>query len=195
MKKRTWQVKRKTKETRIELKINLDGKGESKIDTSIGFLDHMLTLLAKHSLFDLDIKASGDLKVDAHHTVEDIGISLGKAVKKALGKKKGINRFASIQLPMDEALASVALDISDRPFLNYSVKTRRKKIGNFDLQLVKEFLRALVNNCGITLHIKAAGENAHHIFEAIFKGLGRTLGEATAKNPRIKGIPSTKGKL
>lgn len=195
MKKRVGQIERKTKETRIKLKINLDGKGKSEVDTGIGFLDHMLTLLAMHGLFDLEIKASGDLGVDAHHTVEDVGISLGKALKKALGKKRGINRFASIQLPMDEALASVALDISDRPFLSYSVKTKRKKIGNFDLGLVKEFLRALVNTCGITLHIRATGENVHHIFEAIFKGLGRTLGGATARNPQIGGIPSTKGKL
>ena len=188
-------IERKTQETEIKLKINLDGEGKSRIDTSIGFLDHMLTLLSKHSLFDLDISACGDLKVDAHHTVEDLGICLGQGIKKALGKKEGINRFSSLEIPMDESLASLSLDLSGRPFLSYTVGTRRKKIGNFDLFLIKEFFGAFVNNLGLTLHLKATGENAHHIFEAIFKGLGKALREATAKNPRIKGIPSSKGEL
>lgn len=189
--------KRKTQETDIILDLNLDGKGNYDISTSIPFLDHMLSLFAKHGLFDLKIKAKGDVAVDYHHTVEDVGICLGEALNKALGDKKGIRRYGSIAVPMDEALSSVSLDISDRPYLVYKVNfPKRARIKNFDPDLIEDFLQAFVNRSGITLHINVPyGRNIHHMIEAIFKALGRALSDAVRLDPRIKGVMSTKGRL
>ncbi|OGW46049.1 MAG: imidazoleglycerol-phosphate dehydratase [Nitrospirae bacterium RBG_13_41_22] len=191
---RTAKVDRKTKETDINITINLDGEGKYTIDTSIPFLDHMLSLMCKHGLFDLKIKAKGDIDVDYHHTVEDIGIVLGKAIKQALVDMKGISRFGQASVPMDEALASVTLDISGRPYLVYKVEFPKKsKIKNFDPDLIEDFLQAFVSNSSITLHVESLyGRNTHHIIEAIFKALGRALKQAVTIDPRIKGIPSTK---
>ena len=191
---RTAKVDRKTKETDINVTINLDGEGKYTIDTSIPFLDHMLSLMCKHGLFDLKIKAKGDIDVDYHHTVEDIGIVLGKAIKQALVDMKGISRFGQASVPMDEALASVTLDISGRPYLVYKVEFPKKsKIKNFDPDLIEDFLQAFVSNSSITLHVESLyGRNTHHIIEAIFKALGRALKQAVTIDPRIKGIPSTK---
>jgi imidazoleglycerol-phosphate dehydratase len=191
---RTAKVDRKTKETDINVTINLDGEGKYTIDTSIPFLDHMLSLMCKHGLFDLKIKAKGDIDVDYHHTVEDIGIVLGKAIKQALVDMKGISRFGQASVPMDEALASVSLDISGRPYLVYKVEFPKKsKIKNFDPDLIEDFLQAFVSNSSITLHVESLyGRNTHHIIEAIFKALGRALKQAVTIDPRIKGIPSTK---
>ncbi|MEW6001995.1 MAG: imidazoleglycerol-phosphate dehydratase HisB [Nitrospirota bacterium] len=189
------KMERKTKETDIKLSINLDGRGEFSIDTSIPFLDHMLSLMTKHGLFDMKVKAKGDTEVDYHHTVEDIGIVMGKTVKQALGDMKGISRYGFSLLPMDEALASVSLDISGRPYFVYKVEFPKKgRIKNFDPDLVEDFLQAFVSNSGITLHVSAHyGRNIHHIIEAIFKALGRALRQAVSIDPRVKGIPSTKG--
>ncbi len=194
---RTAKIERKTGETDIKLILNLDGKGQYSIDTSIPFLDHMLSLMCKHGVFDMKLKAKGDIEVDFHHTVEDVGIVFGKAVKQALGDMKGISRFGQATVPMDEALASVSLDISGRPYLVYRVSfTKRSKIKNFDPDLIEDFLQAFVSNSGITLHIESPyGRNTHHIIEAIFKALGRALKEAVSIDPRIKGLPTTKGKL
>ncbi|MDI6890130.1 MAG: imidazoleglycerol-phosphate dehydratase HisB [Thermodesulfovibrionales bacterium] len=194
---RTAKVERKTKETDIKLTINLDGKGQYSIDTSIPFLDHMLSLMCKHGIFDMTIKAKGDIDVDYHHTVEDVGIVLGRAVKQALGDMKGISRFGEATVPMDEALASVSLDISGRPYLVYKVEFPKKsKIKNFDPDLIEDFLQAFVSNSSITLHVESPyGRNTHHIIEAIFKALGRALKNAVFIDPRIKGIPTIKGKL
>jgi len=191
---RTAKVDRKTKETDVRLRINLNGEGKYTIDTSIPFLDHMLSLMCKHGLFDLRIKAKGDIDVDYHHTVEDTGIVLGKAIKQALGSMKGISRFGQASVPMDEALASVSLDISGRPYLVYKVEFPKKsKIKNFEPDLIEDFLQAFVNNSGITLHVESPyGRNTHHIIEAIFKALGRALRQAVSIDPRVKGIPSTK---
>jgi len=191
---RTAKVDRKTKETDINITINLDGEGKYTIDTSIPFLDHMLSLMCKHGLFDLKIKAKGDIDVDYHHTVEDIGIVLGKAIKQALVDMKGISRFGQASVPMDEALASVTLDISGRPYLVYKVEFPKKsKIKNFDPDLIEDFLQAFTSNSSITLHVESLyGRNTHHIIEAIFKALGRALKQAVTIDPRIKGIPSTK---
>jgi imidazoleglycerol-phosphate dehydratase len=191
------KIKRKTQETDIILDLNLDGKGNYDISTSIPFLDHMLSLFAKHGLFDLKIKAKGDVAVDYHHTVEDVGICLGEALNKALGDKKGIRRYGSIAVPMDEALSSVSLDISDRPYLVYKVNfPKRARIKNFDPDLIEDFLQAFVNRSGITLHINVLyGRNIHHMIEAIFKALGRALSDAVRLDPRIKGVMSTKGRL
>lgn len=191
------KIKRKTQETDIMLDLNLDGKGNYDISTSIPFLDHMLSLFAKHGLFDLKIKAKGDVAVDYHHTVEDVGICLGEALNKALGDKKGIRRYGSIAVPMDEALSSVSLDISDRPYLVYKVNFPKKaRIKNFDPDLIEDFLQAFVNRSGITLHINVPyGRNIHHMIEAIFKALGRALSDAVRLDPRIKGVMSTKGRL
>lgn len=194
MKKRKTIISRTTSETDIQITLNLDGSGKSNINTGIGFLDHMLTLWAKHGLFDLNLKAKGDLQVDYHHTVEDIGISLGNAIDKALNNKKGIMRYGYSVMPMDESLTLVSLDISGRPFLNYEVKTASKKIGNFPVILIEEMFRSLVNKTGITLHIKLLhGKEPHHIFESIFKGFSKALSMAVAYNPRSREIPSTKG--
>lgn len=191
---RTAKIDRKTKETDIKVTINLDGEGRYTINTSIPFLDHMLSLMSKHGLFDIRLKAKGDIDVDYHHTVEDIGIVLGKAVKQALGNMKGISRYGQASVPMDEALASVSLDISGRPYLVYKVEFPKKsKIKNFDSDLIEDFLQAFVSNSSITLHVGSPyGRNTHHIIEAIFKALGRALRQAVAIDPRVKGVPSTK---
>lgn len=191
------QMTRKTKETDITLILNLDGKGVYDIKTSIPFLDHMLSLFARHGLFDLTIKARGDVDVDYHHTVEDVGICLGDALKKAVGGKAGIKRYGSATVPMDEAIASVTIDISERPYLVYKAALPKKgRIKNFDPDLVEDFLHALVSKSGITLHVSAPyGRNIHHIIEAVFKALGRALREAVTIDPRIKGVMSTKGRL
>ena len=191
------QINRKTKETDITLNLNLDGRGIYDIRTSIPFLDHMLSLFAKHGLFDLKIKARGDIEIDYHHTVEDIGICLGDAVKKALGAKAGIKRYGTAFVPMDEAIASVSMDISDRPYLVYKVAMPKKsKIKNFEADLIEDFLQAIVNRSGMTLHVSVPyGRNIHHIVEAIFKAFGRALREAATVDPRIKGVMSTKGRL
>ena len=191
------QIIRKTKETDITVSLNLDGQGTYDIKTPIPFLDHMLSLFAKHGLIDLKIKAKGDIEIDYHHTVEDIGICLGDALKKALGSKKGIKRYGNVTVPMDEAIASVTLDISERPYLVYKVILPKKsKIKNFDADLVEDFLQAFVSRSGVTLHVAVPyGRNIHHIIEAIFKALGRALSEAMRVDPRIKGVMSTKGRL
>ena len=191
------QVIRKTKETDIILNLNLDGKGVYDIRTSIPFLDHMLSLFARHGLFDLKIKAKGDIEIDYHHTVEDIGICLGDALKKALGTKAGIKRYGDATVPMDEAVASAAIDISDRPYLVYKAALPKKgRIKNFDADLVEDFLQAVVSRSGITLHVTAPyGRNIHHIIEAVFKAIARALSDAVRLDPRIKGVMSTKGRL
>jgi len=200
MKKRKVVVKRKTKETDITLELGVDGKGKAQIKTGIGFLDHMLTLFTKHGLFDLKIKAKGDLDVDIHHTNEDVGICLGTALKKALGNKKGIKRFGTCFVPMDEALASVrvVLDISGRPslYLKRAKGLKAESARGYTLQDAKEFLKALCQNSGMNMHVDILrGEDTHHMIEAVFKALGRALDEATRIDKRVKGIPSTKGKL
>lgn len=194
---RTSTIKRNTQETKINLTLNLDGKGESKIDTGCGFFDHMLTLFSKHSKIDLDVTCNGDTNVDYHHTVEDIGIVLGKAILEALGDKKGINRYADTILPMDESLILTAIDISGRSYLGFDVLFPSQKIGDFDTELVEEFFMALVRSAEITLHIKKmAGENSHHIAEGIFKSFARSLRVAVALDENFKDqLPSTKGVL
>jgi imidazoleglycerol-phosphate dehydratase len=190
-------VKRATKETDVEVAIDLDGSGAASIATGIGFLDHMLDLLARHSRIDLDIKAKGDLHVDHHHTTEDVGIALGQAVKKALGDMKGVTRYADVHLPMDETLTRVALDISGRPFLVFKVDFVRAKIGTFDTALVQEWFQAFAVNAALTLHVATLyGSNDHHIAESCFKGLARALRTAVAIDPRAAHeVPSTKGTL
>lgn len=189
------EIKRKTKETDISLKINLDGRGDYSIDTSIPFLDHMLSLMSKHSLMDMTLKARGDIAIDYHHTVEDIGIVMGQAVKQALGNMKGIMRYGSADVPMDEALAMVSLDISGRPYLVYKA-AKKSKIKSFDPDLIEDFLQAFVSQAGITLHVNVPyGRNTHHIIEAVFKALGRALKEAVSIDPKVKGVPSTKGMI
>lgn len=190
-------TERKTKETEISLVLNLDGDGTYRIDTSIPFLDHMLSLMCKHGLFSLTLKAKGDIDVDFHHTVEDVGIVLGKALRDALGDMKGITRYGQSSVPMDEALASVSLDICGRPYLVYRVTLpKRSKIRNFDTDLVEDFLHAFVSNSRMTLHVEIPyGRNSHHMIEAVFKGLGRALRQAVTLDPRIKGVPSTKNVL
>lgn len=190
-------VSRQTLETQIQLEINLDGQGTVEVDTGIPFFDHMLSMVGKHGLIDLKIVAKGDLEIDGHHTVEDVGISLGQAFKEALGDKKGIKRYGYSIMPMDEALALVTLDISGRPYLVYDVDLPVEMIGTYDSVLTVEFLQAFVTNAGITMHVKMfAGRNAHHMVEAIFKGLAKALMEAVEINPRAAGaIPSTKGML
>ena len=190
-------IKRKTGETDIKLFLNLDGKGEGKIETGCGFLDHMLNLFAKHGRFDLVVKAKGDTYVDYHHTVEDIGISLGLAFKQALGDKAGITRYADTTLAMDEALILTAVDLSGRAFFVKDLDIKANKVGDFDTELVEEFLIAFSSNAGITLHVRQlSGSNAHHIIEGIFKSLARTLKKAVAIDSTLNGeIPSTKGVL
>ena len=190
-------VIRNTAETKIQLELNLDGTGESSIDSGCGFLDHMLTLFAKHGRFDLKLKCDGDTEVDYHHTVEDIGISLGKAFCEALGDKRGIVRYGNFILPMDEALVLCAVDVSGRDYLDYGLEIPTQKVGDFDTELVEEFLLGFVRNCGITLHIKQlAGTNSHHIIEGGFKCLARALKQAVSIDEKFKDeIPSTKGVL
>lgn len=185
---------RETKETSISISLNLDGTGKSNIETGIGFFDHMLTLFAFHSGFDLDVKANGDLNVDDHHTIEDIGILLGNCLREALGDRKGINRYGNFMMPMDETLCNVTLDISGRPYLVYHCELTREKIGDYSCEMTEEFLRALAVQAGLTLHVNVLyGTNNHHMVEAIFKALGRALKEAV----EITGteIPSSKGVL
>lgn len=193
---RVVEIDRKTGETEIYLKLNLDGSGQYNIKTGIPFLDHMLSLFAKHGFFDLEIKAVGDLEVDYHHTVEDLGIVLGSAVSKALGERAKINRYGSFLLPMDETLAQVALDLSNRPYLVYNVNSPAAYVGDIDVRLFHEFFQALVNRSGMNLHIDLirSGE-VHHAFEAIFKAFAKALDIATLENNRIAGILSTKGIL
>jgi imidazoleglycerol-phosphate dehydratase len=194
---RKGQVARKTKETDIAVEVLIDGTGRSDIATGIGFLDHMLDLLARHSRMDLTVRAKGDLHIDDHHTTEDVGIALGQAVKQALGDMKGITRYADVHLPMDETLTRVAIDVSGRPLLVFRVKFGRDKIGTFDTELVNEWFQAFAMNAGITLHVETLyGSNDHHISESCFKGLARTLRAAFAIDPKAAGeIPSTKGSL
>jgi imidazoleglycerol-phosphate dehydratase len=193
---RTASVDRKTSETSISLTLSLDGEGEAKVHTGIPFLDHMLTLFARHGLFDLEIRAQGDIEVDYHHTVEDVGLALGAALAKALGDKSGIRRYGSAYVPMDEALARIVVDCSGRPFLTYDAPRGVEAIGLFPFQLVEEFLRAFGVQGGLTLHATIlAGRDAHHMAEAIFKALGRALDVAVSHDDRVKGIPSTKGVL
>jgi len=190
------EVGRKTTETEVVLKVNLDGTGKHSIRTGIPFLDHMLSLLAYHSRTDLSIKAKGDIGVDAHHTVEDVGICLGDGIRKALGEAKGIRRYGMAMIPMDETLVSVALDFSMRPCLVFHLKLRKSKIGTFDPELVEEFFKALCNHARITLHINLLyGSNSHHMVEAVFKGFGRALREAVSFDEGTPQIPSTKGIL
>jgi imidazoleglycerol-phosphate dehydratase len=189
-------VKRATKETDIEVAVDLDGRGASNVSTGIGFFDHMLDLLARHSRIDITVKAKGDLHIDHHHTTEDVGIALGQAVKKAAGDLKGITRYADVHLPMDEARARVAIDVSGRPFLVFKAKFGRDKVGAFDTELVQEWFQAFAMNAGVTLHVEVLyGSNDHHIAEACFKGLARALRAAFAIDPRAAGeVPSTIGK-
>ena len=189
-------VKRKTKETAITVAVTIDGSGKGDIKTSVPFLDHMLDLLTQHGLFDITMKAKGDIEVDYHHTVEDIGISLGDCFKKAMGDCKGIKRYGEASVPMDESLASVVLDICNRPNLVFDIPGIQGKVGTFDVELVKEFFSAFAHNSGIALHVKVPyGENMHHIIEAVFKAFARALDMATAVDTRIVGVMSTKGKL
>ena len=194
---RTGSVKRKTKETDVEVAVDLDGQGRADVSTGIGFLDHMLDLLARHSRIDITVKAKGDLHVDYHHTTEDVGIALGQSVKQALGDMKGITRYADVHMPMDEALTRVAMDISGRPFLVFKAEFVRDKVGTFDTELVQEWFQAFAMNAGITLHVGTLyGTNDHHIAESCFKGLARALRAAITIDPRAAGeVPSTKGSL
>ena len=195
-KKRCAAIERKTAETQVTVKLNLDGEGKCEIATGIGFLDHMLTLLAKHGFMDLTVKAKGDLEVDSHHTVEDIGIVLGEALKEALADKAGIHRYGNCFIPMDETLAQVCLDFSGRPFLVFGAEIPKTKLGNYETEMTEEFFRAITMNCGLTLHIRLLyGSNAHHIIEAIFKAFARAVAEAVAMDPRVKGVMSSKGVL
>ncbi|MCP8938871.1 imidazoleglycerol-phosphate dehydratase HisB [Alsobacter sp. SYSU M60028] len=194
---RAASVSRKTAETDVSVSIGIDGSGEADVRTGVGFLDHMLVLLARHALFDIVVRCEGDLHVDQHHSVEDIGIALGEALRKALGDKKGIARYACVHLPMDETLSRVAVDISGRPFLVFRAQFTSEKIGEFDTELVREWFQAFAMNAGLTLHVETLyGENSHHIAESCFKGLARALRAACALDPREAGrVPSTKGAL
>ncbi len=194
---RSATIRRKTKETEIEVAVNLDGQGAVNIATGIGFFDHMLDLLARHSRIDMTVKAVGDLHIDFHHTTEDVGIALGQAVRQALGDMAGITRYASIHMPMDETLTRVVIDVSGRPMLVFRTAFPRDKIGEFDTELVREWFNAFAMNAGITLHVETLyGDNSHHIAESCFKGLARALRAAVAIDPRNQGeVPSTKGQL
>jgi imidazoleglycerol-phosphate dehydratase len=194
---RTASVTRKTKETEITVELLLDGAGKASVETGVGFFDHMLDQVARHSLFDLTVRATGDLHIDQHHTVEDVGIALGQALARALGDKRGIVRYADCLLPMDETLTRIALDLSGRPFLVFKVDFPSDKIGAFDTELVREFFQALATHAGATLHVETLhGENSHHMAESCFKGVARALGAAAAIDPRqAEHIPSTKGAL
>ena len=194
--KRTDRQVRKTRETEIETVLNVDGSGKSEISTGIGFMDHMLELFARHGKFDLKVKAAGDLEVDAHHTMEDLGLVMGEVFSQALGDKAGIRRYGSFLLPMDETLVLIALDLSGRPYLVYDLVPPVEKVGTLDTALFHEFFQAFCVKGGINLHVKLmAGGEIHHIFEAVFKGLARALEQAVSHDPKEKGIPSTKGIL
>lgn len=193
---RAGRVARGTAETRVEVEWELDGAGRCEISTGLPFLDHMLAQVARHGRFDLVVSASGDLEVDAHHTVEDVGIALGRALRDALGAGAGIHRYASAYAPLDEALVLAVVDVSGRPYLHYAVPVPRQRLGAYDTDLTEEFFRALAMNAGITLHLLLVhGRNAHHIIEAAFKALALALDQATRTDPRIRDVPSTKGTL
>lgn len=193
---RSAKVERKTKETQIRIQFDLDGSGTHRVSTGVPFFDHMLALFAVHGFFDLSVEASGDLEVDLHHTVEDVGLVLGDALSRALGERKGIVRYGHAVTPMDDALAAVTIDLSNRPFLVYNVQCPEQAAGSFDVTLAKEFFRAFATRGGMNLHVNLSyGENEHHIIESIFKATGRALNQATALDDRIKGVRSTKGAL
>jgi imidazoleglycerol-phosphate dehydratase len=193
---REGQVERTTKETRIKLSLRLSGDGSGKIGTGVPFLDHMLTLFSRHGLFDLTIAAKGDVEVGFHHLVEDVGICLGEAFRRAIGDMKGIGRYGHAVVPMIEALAAVTVDISARPHLVYNVPLKSEKVGRFDVELVEEFFRSFAQSSGACVHVNVGyGSNAHHTVEAVFKAFGRAMSEAVRIDPRIKGVPSTKGVL
>ena len=193
---RTVTISRKTKETEISVTLDLDGRGTHQIESGVPFLDHMLTQIARHGFFDLQVSAKGDLEIDAHHTVEDLGICLGEAFKKALGDKSGVRRYGRGSMPMHEALAAVVLDFSGRPFLVYNVPLPKAQVGNFELELVEEFFTAFCNHAGANVHVNLAyGDNLHHIVEAVFKAFARALDEATQLDPRVEGVLSSKGRL
>lgn len=190
------QITRDTQETQITVKINLDGSGKAKLASGVPFLDHMLDQIARHGLVDLEVKAKGDLHIDAHHTVEDIGITLGQAFAKAVGDKKGVRRYGHAYVPLDEALSRVVVDLSGRPGLEMSGKFTRARVGEFDVDLVREFFQGFVNHAQVTLHLdNLKGTNTHHQVETLFKAFGRALRMAVELDPRVKGVPSTKGKL
>lgn len=190
------QVTRDTQETQITVKINLDGSGTAKLASGVPFLDHMLDQIARHGLVDLEVKAKGDLHIDAHHTVEDIGITLGQALAKAVGDKKGVRRYGHAYVPLDEALSRVVVDLSGRPGLEMTGKFTRARVGEFDVDLVREFFQGFVNHAQVTLHLdNLKGANTHHQVETLFKAFGRALRMAVELDPRVKGVPSTKGKL
>ncbi|MFP6609034.1 MAG: imidazoleglycerol-phosphate dehydratase HisB [Deltaproteobacteria bacterium] len=193
---RTARVRRKTSETSITVDLDLDGRGNYSVDTGIPFFDHMLETLSRHSLIDLKIKARGDTEIDDHHTVEDVGLAIGKALVSALGDKHGINRFGHAEVPLDEALVAATVDLSGRPFLVYNLKLRHHRVGEFETELVNDFMQALMNEAAMNLHInKLYGRNPHHTIEAAFKAVARALGTAVSRDPRVKGVPSTKGSL
>jgi len=196
MGERSASVERKTRETELRVTVNLDGKGSFAGGVGIGFFEHMLELLARHAFIDLTVEGKGDLTVDAHHTVEDVGICLGQAIRKALGDMAGVVRYGDAWVPMEEALAQCVMDICNRPFIAYSVPGGAEKVGDYDTELTSEFFRAVAVHAGITLHLRLlAGSNTHHIQEAVFKAFGRALGQAILRDPRIQGVHSTKGTL
>jgi imidazoleglycerol-phosphate dehydratase len=194
---RVAEVSRKTRETDIQVRLGLDGAGTARIATGIGFFDHMLEALARHALYDLDVRATGDLHVDQHHTVEDVGIVLGQALARALGDRTGIRRYGEATVPLDDALARVVVDVSGRPYVAFHADPPSwQKLGDYDVALTPEFFRALATHGGLTLHVDLLrGQNAHHVVEAVFKAAARALGEATRVDPRVQGVPSTKGSL
>ena len=193
---RVAEIKRTTAETSVQLKLNLDGSGKNKIATGVGFLDHMLVLLARHGFVDLEMQAQGDLEVDSHHTVEDCGLALGQALKQALGDKAGIHRYGEALIPMDETLVQVALDFSGRPFLVFHAEIPKLKLGNFDTEMAEEFFRAVAMESGLTLHINVLyGSNVHHLIEGMFKAFARALAQAVAMDSRVHGVMSSKGTL
>jgi imidazoleglycerol-phosphate dehydratase len=193
---RVAEIKRTTAETSVQLKLNLDGSGKHKIATGVGFLDHMLVLLARHGFVDLEMQAQGDLEVDSHHTVEDCGLALGQALKQALGDKTGIHRYGEALIPMDETLVQVALDFSGRPFLVFHAEIPKLKLGNFDTEMAEEFFRAVAMESGLTLHINVLyGSNVHHLIEGMFKAFARALAQAVAMDSRVHGVMSSKGTL
>ena len=196
MEKRIADISRNTRETKISVSLNIDGSGESRVNTGIPFMDHMLTLFARHGFFDLEVKADGDIEVDYHHTMEDLGLALGMAFDKALGDRAGIRRYGNFMLPMDETLVLIALDISGRPGLYYDVTPPAPQVKDIDARLFHEFLQAFCAKLGLNLHVRMlAAEEAHHLFEAVFKGLAKALDMATTCDPRVKGVLSTKGTL